>query len=328
VSNKRGGPAGNRTSTRVRVCREEEQSGVAADIPTVVSLHERRAQLSGLLKWAGGKAALSRTLIPIIRSRRPKRLIEPFAGGAAIFFRLEGPSAVLGDCNDHLMRFYLAVKKNPKRVNAALNNIRMAARSVHGPAFSIFYYEMREQFPRPELFENAALFMFLNRHCWNGLYRENIQGKFNTPIGSYESLQPMPELNQLAEASRKLKGAALRTADFAETLALAEHGDLVYLDPPYIPVSSSSRFSHYQGQAFAWRDHIRLKRLLYELRERGVDFILSNSHQKLTQALYSDFHQYAVTATGTINSRGGLRQARKELLVTSFTSPAFEVESA
>jgi len=306
----------------------DDSPAPATSGPTVVSIDEHQAQLLGLLKWAGGKATLSRILIPIIRSRRPARFIEPFAGGAAIFFRLDSPSAILGDRNEHLMRFYLAVKKNPKRVAATLDDIRLAARSIHGPAFSIFYYEMREQFPRPELFEHAALFLFLNRHCWNGLYRENGQGKFNTPIGSYESLQPMPELDQLTEASRRLQQATLRVGDFAETLSMVQPGDLVYMDPPYIPVSSSSRFSHYQGQAFSWRDHVRLKRLLYEMQERGIDFILSNSYQKLTQAFYSDFHQYTTSSMGTINSRVRLRQPRKELLVTSFVSRSLEAQHA
>jgi DNA adenine methylase len=298
---------------------------VAEDVAPL-SLEAKRAQLGGLIKWAGGKASLARVLLPAIRARRPKRLIEPFAGGAALFFRLKLPGSVLGDTNTHLMRFYLAVKRNPKKVRDALEAIKRAASQLHGPKFGEFYYELREQFPRSELYENAAMFLFLNRHCWNGLYRENLQGKFNTPIGSYESLQALPDLAQLEEASDVLKSATLRTGDFTETFGLARPGDLVYCDPPYIPISSTARFSNYQGQAFSWRDHVRLKKALYDLQERGIDFMLSNSFQRLTVSFYSDFRQYTVKTAGTISARSVSRQARQELIVTSFVANVFEAK--
>ena len=294
----------------------------------VGSIDAKRAQLAGLIKWAGGKANLARVLLPIIKARNPKRLIEPFAGGAALFFRLRLPGSVLGDTNAHLMRFYLAVKRNPKRVFAALESVKEAASSLDGPTFREFYYEMREQFPRPELYENAALFLFLNRHCWNGLYRENTQGKFNTPIGSYETMQAMPDLQQLKDASSALAAVVLRTSDFADTVLLAEPGDLVYFDPPYVPVSTTSRFANYQGQSFSWRDQVRLKKTLYDLKERKIDFILSNSYQRLTTTFYADFIQYCVTTAGNISSRSSSRKARRELLVTSFASGSLEAYSA
>jgi DNA adenine methylase len=295
----------------------------------VASLEAKRANLTGLLKWAGGKASIARTLIPAISSRRPRRFIEPFAGGAAIFFRLGPTEAILGDSNVHLMRFYLAVKRNPRQVYLAIESIRSVASKLRGPSFRVFYYELRDQFPRVGLYENAALFVFLNRHCWNGLYRENSLGRFNTPIGSYESLQPTPDLQQLSAASRLLQSATLRIGDFAETVALAEPGDVVYLDPPYLPVSSTSRFSSYQTPPFSWRDQVRLKKVLYDLQDRNIDFILSNSFQPLTRAFYADFrYHYTVMTAGTISSSSATRKARRELVVTSFSTKALEAYGA
>jgi DNA adenine methylase len=251
------------------------------------------------------------------------RYIEPFAGSAAIFFRLSPNAAILGDLNPHLMRLFSAIKSDPEGVSQALDRIRQRASGLNGKAFAAFYYSLRDDFPKKKRSENAALLLFLNQHCWNGLYRVNQTGEFNTPIGSYQSLRTMPSLQSLSAASEALQRASLQLADFEVVASMAKPGDFVYFDPPYAPTSQTARFTSYSATQFTWLDQVRLKRVLYDLTDRKISFLLSNSATQTMINLYKDFVQTTVSAARSINSVGSKRRGFVELLVSNF-----EIDSA
>ncbi len=286
---------------------------------TVTSYRLAMRRSLSLLKWAGGKSALAPQLIAIIQKRNPARYIEPFLGSGSVFFRLQPRAAILGDTNSALMHLYLAVKREPELLSQRLAGIAARAKHLHGPAFIDFYYRCREDFSHRDEATKGALLIFLIRHCWNGLYRENSTGKFNTPIGSCVSLQALPSVSDVLEASAALQHASLQLADFERVLSYARRGDFVYLDPPYVPLSSTSKFVNYQADRFTWHDHIRLKRVLHALTERGIDFMLSNSASPGISQFYEGFQTRLVAAGRAINSVTSKRVGQSEVLVTNFS---------
>lgn len=271
-----------------------------------------------LLKWAGSKTALSPEILSHISRIGFRRYFEPFLGSGAIFFRLAPALAVIGDANPHLMKLYSVVKRNPAQLAEQLEIITRRAEKLEGSAFIDFYYHMRDEFPHKSAAANSALLIFLNRHCWNGLYRENASGRFNTPIGSRHSLQELPTLEQLGTLSGLLQNAALRLDDFEHVIALARAGDFVYLDPPYIPISATARFTSYNQRDFNWQDQVRLKKTLFSLNERGISFLLSNSGSKGVAAFYSEFNVKLIEVNRSINSIGSRRTGHHEILVANF----------
>lgn len=273
------------------------------------------------LKWAGGKGQL----LPELTSRLParfRRYHEPFVGGGALFFHLWNQGllkggAVLSDYNPELIECYEAVRDSPEELIACLLELR--------PRFGDkeFFYQIRawDRQPgfreRPKV-ERAARTIFLNRTCYNGLYRLNNRGQFNAPFGHYKNpLIVDPE--NMREASRALQSAELRRGDFTGAAELARRGDFVYFDPPYVPVSATASFTAYTGQGFAEAEQRRLAAVFLALAERGCYVMLSNSYTELARALYAGqpVHE-SIMASRKINCDGRKRGEIEELIVCSY----------
>ncbi|MFC4525088.1 Dam family site-specific DNA-(adenine-N6)-methyltransferase [Dyella halodurans] len=193
-------------------------------------LQERDQECRPLLRWAGSK----RQFLPELVRQSPKSFaayVEPFAGSASLFFALTPREAVLGDVNTELMNFYVQLRASPSELHAAASTYSQEAAD---------YSKYRQRFNSPcDPLEKAALFWYLNRTCFNGLYRTNQAGEFNVPIGRKLSL--FPSLQQVWECAEVMSTAHLVCGDFAETIDLADRGDFLYIDPPYHRVSNRDR---------------------------------------------------------------------------------------
>ncbi|MEQ9574599.1 MAG: Dam family site-specific DNA-(adenine-N6)-methyltransferase, partial [Rhodospirillales bacterium] len=218
------------------------------------------------IKWAGGKRWL--TADPTFSL--PKfsgRYIEPFLGSGAVFFHTRPSDALLSDVNPRLIEVYLAVRDNWKQVLQELKRMQR----LHSKRF---YYEERMR-KRTTPHTRAAQFLYLNRTCFNGLYRENLKGEFNVPIGTKDKV--VFEDEDFAEISSVLSRASIRTSDFATSIAEAVRGDLVFADPPYTTAHNMNGFIKYNQNIFSWQDQVRLRDVLIEAVERGVKVVLTNA---------------------------------------------------
>ncbi len=273
------------------------------------------------LKWAGGKGKLA----PAIVAAAPAaiaRYIEPFAGAGAVFFAMEearpGTPAVLSDANAELVETYIVVRDQLAALDAALAGLAAAYPAGTPEERRAMYYEVRGVSPSIPA-ERAARFIFLNRTCYNGLFRVNASGGFNVPHGRYKNPR-IHDRTLLAECSRALQRTELRAADFAAVCAEARPGDFVYLDPPYQPLSSTANFTGYTRADFGAADQVRLRDAFEDLSRRGVAAMLSNSDHRFIRDLYSGagYRLATVPMSRAINSKGSGRAPVDELLIDNF----------
>ncbi|MBO1347191.1 MAG: DNA adenine methylase [Hormoscilla sp. GUM202] len=270
----------------------------------------KQVPLRPFLKWAGGK----NRLIPQYQPYFPKSFntyYEPFLGGGAVFFHLQPQDAVLTDINPELINTYCCVKEQVEEVIDILHKHQRQ----HSQDY---YYKMRSHIPSPDI-ERAARFIYLNRTCFNGLYRENSKGKFNVPIGKYKNPQICnPELLRSASATLRMRNVKIEKNSFEYVLEFANSSDdFVYFDPPYYPVSSTSDFTAYSRDFFSKNDQTELKEIFVKLAGRGVKVMLSNSDCDFILDLYSQFKIHKISAPRSINSNGKKRGNVSEILVTS-----------
>jgi DNA adenine methylase len=244
---------------------------------------------------------------------------EPFAGGAALFFALASDPgrkferAILCDQNEELIACYRAVKADPGAVTTALAAYRYD---------EDLFYEVREKTTDGMSdTERAARFIFLNKTCFNGLWRVNSKGKFNVPFGRYDNPKIVDEEGLLA-ASKALAMAELRVGDFNTATRELGAGDFVYFDPPYDPASDTSDFTAYARGGFSQADQERLADEMRRLRAAGAMVMLSNADTRKMRELYFDFTVHFVKAPRSINSVAERRGMAKELLVTTWEQPA------
>jgi DNA adenine methylase len=276
---------------------------------------------SPFVKWAGGKSQLLSQFDPHFPAQFG-RYIEPFAGGGAVFFhlygqdRLGGKPAVLIDGVEELINCYRVIQN---QVEALIAELRR-----HEPhkLEADYYYEVRNWDRAPDYLrrgdvERAARFLFLNRTCYNGLYRVNRRGWFNVPFGRYRNptISASQVCDNLRAAGRALQGVVLMVDDFEHCLQFAQAGDLVYLDPPYHPLSATASFTSYTSADFGLEDQRRLAGVFRELDRRGCQVMLSNSYTDLIRELYNGYEQVQVQAVRAINSKGSGRGSIPELLV-------------
>lgn len=278
--------------------------------------NERPAPPRPFLKWAGGKGQLIYELMARVdRAGQFGRYHEPFIGGGALFFylyrlnRLGRKRAYLSDSNERLIEAYTGVRDHVEEVIGLL----CGHAAVHGRDY---YYEIRARVPETAP-ARAARILYLNRTCFNGLYRENSRGEFNVPIGSYVN-PVICDAENLRAASEALKKAHIEACPFEAVLKRAQPGDFVYFDPPYHPISKTSSFTTYAKDDFGEDDQRRLADVFANLAENGVKVLLSNSMTPLVQGLYERFNIDEVFATRAVNSRADRRGKIAEALVRNF----------
>lgn len=264
------------------------------------------------LKWAGGKSRL----VPKYKPHLPPRdeigcYFEPFIGSAALFFHLQPARARLSDRNPKLIELFQVVRDDVDRLIEALQ--------PHKNEKS-YYYQVRAQDPSTlSKVARAARIIYMNRTCYNGLYRENQKGEFNVPFGRYKNPTICDE-ERLQAASAALQGVELCAGDFAEAVAGAGPGDFVYFDPPYVPLNATSSFTSYSRFGFDESDHRRLAATVHTLTERGCRVMLSNSSAPLVYELYEG-HGYRllpIQARRNINSKADKRGPVTELLILNY----------
>ena len=291
-----------------------------------------------ILKWAGGK----RQILDAVRSCFPpesecNRYHEPFFGGGALFFREapHPPGSTINDINKRLMNFYRQVQNNPDELIEILNSFRSPdappdesreysdERRNKNYDLETYYHQQRELFnrrPNSEEFdplEEAAFLLYLNRTCYNGLYRENSNGEFNVPAGDYKN-PDWVQAKRIKQASELLNGVKIFEEDFGYITDEAEENDLIYFDPPYKPVEKSSSFVEYHGSGFGEEEQDRLREVAVELDEIGVHIAISNSPPVWSKYEYLDeFYIQSVDARRNINSVAEDRDGVQEIIITN-----------
>ncbi|MBW4637005.1 MAG: DNA adenine methylase [Gloeocapsa sp. UFS-A4-WI-NPMV-4B04] len=261
------------------------------------------------LKWAGGKSKLIKQYIPYF-PKKFKTYYEPFLGGGAVFFHLQPKNAVITDINLELINVYRCVRDNLAELILLLEKHQYN----HSKEY---YYQIRSSKNINEL-ERAARIIYLNKTCFNGLYRENSKGEFNVPMGRYKKPN-ICDLDTIRSASVALQSTVIEVRAFEDVLNYAKTSDdFIYFDPPYYPLSCTSNFTAYSSYSFNEYDQIRLKDTFVELAERGVKVMLSNSDCSFIRELYSKFKIYEITASRSINSNAKKRGMITEVLVTSY----------
>jgi DNA adenine methylase len=260
------------------------------------------------IKWAGGKGRLIQQYTPFF-PQNFKTYYEPFLGGGAIFFHLHPKRAILMDINPELVNVYRCVRDEVE----LLIQLLWQHQQKHCPDY---YYWVRAN-SKGNNIEKAARLIYLNKTCFNGLYRENSKGQFNVPIGRYKNPRICdPDL--LRSTSFTLRNARIEVNHFDATLKYAKPEDFVYFDPPYYPLSSTSNFTAYNRYAFNKDDQIRLKNIFAILVKRGVKVMLSNSDCSFIRELYSGFNIHTILAARAINSNATKRGKITELLITGY----------
>lgn len=269
-------------------------------------------QARPFLKWVGGK----RQLLPELVSRLPdsyKRYHEPFIGGGALFFHLCPRRASISDINPELINVYSAVKND---VEALIRDLRRHRYEKE------YFYRVRDSdrepsFKRWSPVKRASRLIFLNKTCFNGLYRVNSSGQFNTPFGRYVN-PAILDADNLRACSRALQSAKIQLAPFDEIEEKAKSGDLVYFDPPYVPLSATASFTGYSQDGFSADMQRELAALCSRLDKAGVQFMLSNSSAPLVLSLYRKFRLEKVDASRAINSRAHGRGKIHEVIVRNY----------
>ena len=267
------------------------------------------------LKWVGGKSQLLAQLDRHFPAQL-ERYFEPFIGGGAVFFylkhRFPQMRAHLHDINDELINAYRAVRDFPEELMRRLDEHRAQFRVDREG----YYYAVRRQhhLPSTEIVERAARMIFLNKTCFNGLWRVNARGEFNVPIGS--GLNPgLYDGRNLRAASRALRGVELTTKNFRDTLNETQQGDFAYVDPPYVPVSLTASFTSYAKENFGEEEQKELAALFAAAARRGVRLMLSNSDMPFVRELYAEFAIHPMRARRAINRDGQKRGIVSEVLV-------------
>lgn len=275
------------------------------------------------LKWAGGKSKLIEQYIPYF----PKSFTnyyEPFLGGGAVFFYFctvrPDANKFISDINPELINTYYCIKNNVEPLIELLKSHQLQ----HSQDY---YYQMRSSASALALshcegsdIERAARFIYLNKTCFNGLYRENSQGSFNVPMGKYKN-PTICNADLLRTVSIALQSVAVSLKQYSEINAQNEQ-DFVYFDPPYYPLSSTSNFTTYSRYVFKENEQVKLRDTFVELANRGVKVMLSNSDCGFVRELYADFNIYEILASRAINSKAKNRGRITELIITSYLNTA------
>lgn len=272
------------------------------------------------VKWAGGK----RQLIPILNQHLPETFdtfFEPFLGGGAMLFHIltknSKQNCIVSDLNSDLILTYVTIRD---RVEELISSLKTHSKNYFKNSKSYYYYSVRDSVPKNQI-EKTSRLIFLNKTCFNGLYRVNSKGKFNVPLGRYTNPNIVNEEN-LRSVSRVMKSRKILMTcrDFSATLDDAGRDDFVYFDPPYHPVSSTANFTSYTNRDFTYEDLKRLSETCTKLDSKGCKFMLSNSNSQKVLEFFSknSWKIYEIEANRAINSDSKKRTGHSELLIKNY----------
>lgn len=269
--------------------------------------------INPIVKWVGGKRQLLTEIMPLIK-KNCSTYVEPFVGGGAVFFDLQPKKAIINDFNSELINVYMVVRDFSEELISELEKHNKNNNED-------YYYEIRALdrtpgFSKLSNIEKAARILYLNKTCYNGLYRVNSSGQFNSPYGKYKNPNIVNAIS-LRAMSKYLRNNKIdiKQGDYRDTLKGLRRGAFVYLDPPYMPISSSSSFTGYTENGFLYEHQLLLKKECDKLREKGISFLQSNSDCPEIRELYSDYNIKTVQAKRTINSNAKKRGEINEVLI-------------
>lgn len=274
----------------------------------------KNALVKPFLKWVGGK----RQLLPAIQKYIPKKIdlyCEPFVGGGAVFFHIQPKRAIINDLNTELINVYDTIQND---LEALVEDLKTHKND------SDYFYKIRsldreDNFKSISSVKRASRIVYLNKTCYNGLYRVNNSGEFNAPFGKYKNPNIVNE--PILKAVNKYLSSneiEIFNIDYEKLLTQIPQNSFVYLDPPYYPVSESSNFTGYVQGGWGMHDQVRLKNACDNLNERGVKFLLSNSASDFIKDLYSGYEINVVKATRAINSNADKRGEVDEVLIKNY----------
>lgn len=273
--------------------------------------------ITPIVKWAGGKTQLLGEMTSLLSTEEFTAYCEPFLGGSAMLFYIQPGVAYINDINSGLMNVYNIIKYYPEALIAELSGYENTAE---------FYAKIREldrnfeRFAALSAVQQAARFIYLNKTCFNGLYRENRQGQFNVSYGKYKNpnfvnASGIHSMSQYFNAANVI----FTSVDFSQVLNNLPSGTFVYLDPPYDPISETANFTSYTRYSFTKEDHTRLRECCNTLTARGIKFMLSNFETNFIRSLYAGYDITEVFAKRFINCNGNGRGAVKELIIRNYT---------
>ncbi len=273
----------------------------------------KNSLISPILKWVGGKRQLLADILPRI-PENCSTYVEPFVGGGAVFFELQPKKAIINDLNAELINVYRVVRDFPEELIRELEH--HAQRNDKDYFYKIRSMDRQLDYEQVNPIQRAARILYLNKTCYNGLYRVNSAGQFNTPYGKYKNPK-IVDGAAIRAMSKYLnrKGIKICQGDYKAVLKGLRKGAFVYFDPPYLPLSSSASFTGYTQGGFTYKQQQELKRECDKLRKRGIAFLLSNSDCPEIRQLYSDYTIVTVKAKRNVNSNGSARGEINEVLI-------------
>ena len=271
-----------------------------------VVLEQLKSETYPIVKWVGGKRQLMFELL-INMPNSYNRYFEPFIGGGALFFELQPQNGYISDMNEELINLYSTVKDNVYELIADLNKHEVSKEYF----LEIRNLDRTEKYSTLSNIEKASRFIYLNRTCFNGLYRVNSQGQFNVPFGNYKNPR-IVDVDNLINCSKLLKNTEIKCADFSAILEKVQKGDFVYFDPPYVPLNETSSFTSYTKDGFDLDMQFKLKEVCDELDSRGVMFMLSNSDTKFVNELYANYEIKKVFASRAVNANANIYDFMRE----------------
>lgn len=273
-------------------------------------IKENLSSTQPFLKWAGGKRWLTACIDSEFKLPQYNRYVEPFLGSGAMFFHQKPKKAILSDLNEDLINAYIAIQKDWKTVSSILNKLqRLHSRS--------FYYSTRAQAPR-SMFTRAANFIYLNRTCFNGIYRVNQKGEFNVPIGTKTNV--VLDTDDFEKISELLQGATLFSGDFEKAINKAKAGDFIFADPPYTVKHAYNGFVKYNEKLFSWEDQVRLKNALVKASERGAFVMMTNAYHSSIKSLYwgTGFKKEIILRNSLVAASRDKRGKYEEFVITNY----------
>lgn len=275
-------------------------------------------RIRSILRWVGGKTRwITRLLEFVPGDAKTAPYWEPFLGGASMFFALRPQCAHLSDANGHLVAFYEQLRDRPKRVDTYFRQLSAGSSRER-------YYEIRSEYNRGRTSpRQAARFLYLNLHSYNGIFRVNKRGEYNVPYGR-RTASDLPSKEHVLRAAEALREATLETGSYEDVLARLPKGSFVYLDPPYPPLNGTSYFTHYTADRFGEKDQKRLADVVDQLDSAGVRFMMTNADVPLVRELYEGYNLCSLSVARSVTCKKQ-RHSVAELVVTNYSVNGMEV---